>query len=123
MATTSAIDVVHITDPGCPWAYSESPALATLRWRYGDQLNWRLTLIGLSESAAAYEKRGYTPERNVLGYIMFRDRYGMPFNLAPRERLSGTGYACRAIVATRLLAPEHERAVWRALQFTRFTTL
>ena len=24
--------------PGCPWAYSASPAHAVLRWRYGDQL-------------------------------------------------------------------------------------
>jgi 2-hydroxychromene-2-carboxylate isomerase len=94
-----------------------------LRWRYGDQLSWRLRLIGLAESAAVYEKRGYTTERIALGYIRFRNDYGMPFNLAPRPRLSGTGYPCRAVVATRLVAPEHELAVLRALQFIRFTTL
>ena len=31
-----AISVTHFTDPGCPWAYSASPALAVLHWRYGD---------------------------------------------------------------------------------------
>ena len=36
------IDVTHFTDPGCPWAYSASPALTTLRWRYGDELRWTL---------------------------------------------------------------------------------
>ena len=123
MSTTSPINVTSITDPGCPWAYSESPALATLRWRYRDQLSWRLSLIGLSETTEAYEKRGYTPARNVLGYVMFRDRYGMPFNLTPRERVMATAYACRTVVATRLVAAQHELAVLRALQFTRFTTL
>ena len=32
----------------------------SLRWRFGDQIEWRLVLIGLSESAEAYEARGYT---------------------------------------------------------------
>lgn len=80
-------------------------------------------MIGLSETAEAYERRGYTPERNALGYIEFRDDYGMPFNLVPRERMSATGYACRAVVATRLIAPERELDVFRALQFARFTTV
>src|SRR5688500_695827 len=52
------IDVTHFTDPGCPWAYSASPALATLQWRYGDQLRWTLVTIGLAEDAELYAKRG-----------------------------------------------------------------
>ena len=50
------IDVTHFTDPGCPWAYSASPALATLRWRYGDQLRWTLVTIGLAEDSALYAR-------------------------------------------------------------------
>ena len=46
----------------------------------------------------------------------------MPFATQPRERVSATGLACRAIVATRLQAPEFEHAVLRALQFGWFTT-
>jgi protein-disulfide isomerase-like protein with CxxC motif len=42
------IDVIEFTDPGCPWAYSASPALAALQWRYGDQLEWRIVTIGLT---------------------------------------------------------------------------
>jgi protein-disulfide isomerase-like protein with CxxC motif len=38
----SEIDVTYFNDPGCPWGYSVSPALAVLRWRYGSQLRWRL---------------------------------------------------------------------------------
>lgn len=115
------IETTHFTDPGCPWAYSASPALAALQWRYGDQLHWRLVTIGLTEDASQYLERGYTPLRQVHGYMMFRDRFGMPFSTEPRARISATGRACRAIVATRLQAPELELAAFRALQFGNFT--
>jgi protein-disulfide isomerase-like protein with CxxC motif len=115
------IDVIHFTDPGCPWAYSASPALATLRWRYGDGLRWTLVTIGLAEDASRYIRSGYTPTRSAIGYAGFR-RFGMPFQVTPKPRLSGTSPGCRAIVATRLDAPEHEHAAFRALQFAQFTT-
>lgn len=116
-----AIDVTYFSDPGCPWAYSASPALATLRWRYADQLRWRLATIGLSESAEQYLQRGYTPSRSARGYLRFR-RYGMPFTTEPRRRIPATARACRAIVAARLQAPELEYAAFRALQFGWFTS-
>ncbi|MCA1690589.1 MAG: DsbA family protein, partial [Actinobacteria bacterium] len=115
------IETTHFTDPGCPWAYSASPALAALQWRYGDQLRWRTVMIGLTEDASQYLERGYTPLRQLHGYMMFRDRFGMPFSTVPRARISATARACRAIVATRLQAPELEYAAFRALQFGNFT--
>ena len=63
-----AISVTHFTDPGCPWAYSARPALRTLEWRFGDQLDWELVMIGLTEDAKQYEDRGYTPERMVSSW-------------------------------------------------------
>jgi protein-disulfide isomerase-like protein with CxxC motif len=117
----SMIDVTHFSDPGCPWAYSASPALATLRWRYGDQLRWTLVMIGLAEDPALYAERGYTPKRAAIGYTTFR-RFGMPFQIAPKAGLSATSPACRAVVATRLAAPELQDAAFRALQFAQFTT-
>jgi 2-hydroxychromene-2-carboxylate isomerase len=116
-----ALSATHFTDPGCPWAYSASPALAVLRWRFGDGVDWRLATIGLTESGEQYERRGYTPARSARGYLRFR-RYGMPFATAPRRRIPGTSRACRAIVATRLTDPAREYAVFRALQFGWFTT-
>lgn len=79
-------------------------------------------MIGLSETVDAYKERGYTPERMALGYVRFRDDFGMPFDVSPRSSMSATGYPCRAIVATRLVSPEHELAVFRALQFVRFAS-
>jgi 2-hydroxychromene-2-carboxylate isomerase len=115
------IDVTHFTDPGCPWAYSAWPAHTTVRWRYGAQLRWSLVMIGLTEEAAQYAARGYTPTRSALGYEGFR-RFGMPFQITPKPRLSATSPGCRAIVATRLSKPELEDAALRALQFAQFTT-
>jgi protein-disulfide isomerase-like protein with CxxC motif len=118
----ATIDVTLFNDPGCPWGYSESPALAVLRWRYGVQLQWRLVTIGLAESTDRYEQAGYTPSRMAAGQVMFRGRYGMPFAIAPRRRVLATARACRAIVATRLLDPPRELAVLRALQLAWFNT-
>jgi len=115
------IAVTHFTDPGCPFAYSAIPAFTVLQWRYGDQLRWRLVTIGLSESTEQYEARGYTPARAALGATHFR-RYGMPFLVAPRERVLATSPACRAIVATRLLQPGREHDALRSLQLAWFNT-
>jgi len=115
------IDVTHFTDPGCPWAYSALPSHTTLRWRYGAQLRWTLVMIGLTEDAGQYAARGYTPTRSAIGYGRFR-RFGMPFQITPKARLSATSPACRAIVATRQMSPALEDAALRALQFAQFTT-
>jgi protein-disulfide isomerase-like protein with CxxC motif len=115
------MQVTHFSDPGCPWAWSAGPAFATLRWRYGDQLQWRHVMIGLSPNAEQYERRGYTPERQARGYRSFRWR-GMPFATEPRERMHGTWPMCRVVVAARQLVPEREWAVFRALQFAQFTS-
>src|SRR3954452_5444122 len=115
------MDVLHFSDPGCPWAWSASPALSVLHWRYGDQLRWRHVMIGLTERGAEYEARGYSGRRQALGYRSFRRR-GMPFSAAPREHMHGTWPMCRAVVAARLTVPEREESVFRAPQVAQFTT-
>ncbi len=116
------IETTLYSDPACPWAYSESPALRVIEWRYGDQLRWRLVLIGLTEDASQYEARGYTPLRGAIGQATFRGRYGMPFSAAPKCRLSATSRACRVVVAARIDDPGSEWRVFRALQLANFTT-
>jgi predicted DsbA family dithiol-disulfide isomerase len=116
------IETTLYTDPACPWAYSEVPALRVIAWRYGDQLHWRLVMVGLTEDASQYEQRGYTPLRGALGQARFRRLYGMPFSPAPKPRLSATARACRAVVATRMLHPGAEWRVLRALQLANFTS-
>jgi protein-disulfide isomerase-like protein with CxxC motif len=116
-----AVDVLHFTDPGCPWAWSASPALAALRWRFGDGLRWRHVMIGLTERAEQYEERGYTPLRSALGHRRFH-HYGMPFASHVKTRVSATAPACRAVIAARLRDPGLEWSALRALQIAHFTT-
>jgi protein-disulfide isomerase-like protein with CxxC motif len=112
----------HFTDPGCPWGYSSRPAIARLRWRFGDQIDWRLILIGLSESGRRYEERGFTPARLATSWLEFQRRFGMPFGSGVKERMAGTSRACRAIIAAREEDPGLGYAALRALQLMNFTT-
>src|SRR5262249_48404188 len=116
------IQATLYSDPACPWAYSECPALRVLEWRYADQLNWRLVVVGLSEDTSRYERNGYTPGRSALGQVRFRDDYGKPVSTLPQPGPSPSSPACRAIVAARLQAPGGEWRVFRALQLANFTT-
>jgi len=118
---TAKLKAILYTDPCCPWGYSANPALRLLEWRYGDQIDFGLVMIGLTERAEEYLERGFTPVRAALSALYFR-RYGMPFRAAPKTRITATGRACRAVVATRLLYPGREWAVLRALQFAQFTS-
>ena len=115
------ISATLFSDAGCPWAYSACPALRVLEWRYGDQIEWRLVVIGLTETAEQYAQRGYTTPRQARGRLSFR-RFGMPLATAPKARLAGTARGCRAITASRLLSPGSEWPVYRALQLANFTT-
>jgi 2-hydroxychromene-2-carboxylate isomerase len=119
--SSGRISVTLMADPACPWAYSALPAITTLRWRYGDQLDWRVVTIGLAERAEEYERRGYTPALMSLTPLRFA-RFGMPFALGPRRRVIGTGRACRAIVAARLVRAEHAYLAVRALHLAWFTS-
>jgi protein-disulfide isomerase-like protein with CxxC motif len=110
------------TDPGCPWAYSARPALAATAWRFGDQLEWKLVMIGLSETTERYESIGYTPARQAAGWATFQRRFGMPFGRIPKPRLAPTTRACRAIIAAREIDASLGEAAVLALQLLQFTT-
>jgi protein-disulfide isomerase-like protein with CxxC motif len=115
------VSVAQITDPGCPFAYGGEALVSALRWRFGDQVDWRIVMIGLAEDPAQYEERGYTAARMTQGWLRFRYT-GMPFTVAPRSRVIATGRACRVVVAARGESPALARRILRALQFAWFTT-
>ena len=79
-------------------------------------------LIGLSESAEAYEARGYTPDRLLRTQHVFGERFGMPYSFERKPRMAATARACRAIVAAREIEPALGEAALRALQLMHFTT-
>ncbi|MGO9908784.1 MAG: DsbA family protein [Solirubrobacteraceae bacterium] len=116
------ISVTLFSDPACPWGYSANPALRAIEWRYGDQLDWRIVLVGLSEDVSRYAEFGFTPQRMASSGLMFRERYGMPFAVSPKPRLSASSRACRAVIAARREWPGSERRVFRTLQLANFNS-
>jgi predicted DsbA family dithiol-disulfide isomerase len=119
---TSPISATLYSDPACPFGYSENPALRVIEWRYGAQIDWRLVLVGLSEDTSRYESHGFTPLRQSQSGVMFRDRWGMPFSLTVKSRLSASSRACRAVIAARREFPGTEWSVFRTLQLANFNT-
>ena len=117
-----SLHVTHFSDPGCPWAWSASPAIAALKWRYGDQLDWRDVMIGLTENGSVYEARGYTRRRPGARLSARSASAACRSRPSRASSVHGTWPMCRVVVATRRLAPEREYAVFRALQFAQFTS-
>jgi protein-disulfide isomerase-like protein with CxxC motif len=115
------VRATYITDPGCPFAYGGEAFVSALRWRFGDQADWRLVMIGLAEEPSEYKERGYTAEWMTQAWLGFRDT-GMPFTLAPRSRVIATGRACRLVVAARMESPRLAWRILRALRFAWFTS-
>jgi predicted DsbA family dithiol-disulfide isomerase len=118
---TAEVRITEFTDPGCPWAYSAEPFRRRLDWLYGDRLEWRLCMVGLSESPEEYLERGFTPEKQAASFERIAKEHGMPIDTAERPRMAATVPACRAIVATRLHAPERERMLLRRLRVRNFS--
>ncbi|MCW2921220.1 MAG: hypothetical protein JWL76_1094 [Thermoleophilia bacterium] len=100
------MDVVHYTDPACPFAFSAEPQRLQLRWHYGDQLAWRNVMIGLHETTETAAAKGLTPDLIEPVMRKLQSTYGMPIDVARRPRVPGTVPACRAVVGVRLHAPD-----------------
>lgn len=115
------VRITEFTDPGCPWAYSAEPFRRRLDWLYGDRLEWRTCMVGLAETPEEYLDRGFTPEKQADAFERISKEHGMPIDTSERPRMAATVPACRAIVATRLHAPERERMLLRRLRVRNFS--
>ncbi len=115
------LDATFYIDPVCPFGYNATPDVTALRWRYADDLRWRIVTIGLSEASDEPRDRGsFTPAVAASFSAQLSARFGMPASVGPRDRHATSGRSCRAIVATRRTQPELTWDVLRALQFAVF---
>lgn len=108
-------------DPTCPFGYSSSPELRTIEWRYRDQLEWQLVMIGMSEPDSLTGS-SITATDVASWQVDLRERYGMPFAIEPKVRRTSSSRACQAIVAARLLQPGSEWRALRAIQLLNFNS-
>jgi predicted DsbA family dithiol-disulfide isomerase len=106
----------HFTDPSCPWAFSAERQRLRLLWLYGEQIDWELHMVVLSEDAP----EDFTPQRLSRAYRTLAMRYGMPIDWRERIHVAPSVHACRAVVAVRLRWPELEAAMLRRLRVLNF---
>ncbi len=114
------VKALLFTDPSCPWDYSASPAFRTIEWRYRDQVDWQLNVIGLSGPGGPPSQLTRTYLAN--SQITFRDRFGMPFSAEPKVRRCTSARSCQAIVAAGLIQPGSQWRALRALQLLNFNS-
>ena len=112
--------ITEYTDPGCPWAWSAEPFRRRLSWLYGERLEWKVRVVGLSASPEDYLEKGFTPERQAQAFSRISREHGMPIDTAQRPRMAATLPACRAIVAARLHAADRMRVLLRRLRVRHF---
>jgi predicted DsbA family dithiol-disulfide isomerase len=113
--------ITEFTDPGCPWAFSAEPFRLRLMWLYGDTITWKARMVGLSESVEDHKKKGFTTKRMSEAFARISHDHGMPIDTREKPRLSATLPACRAVVATRLNAPDKARPLLRNLRVRNFS--
>jgi predicted DsbA family dithiol-disulfide isomerase len=113
------VRITEYTDPACPWAYSAEPFRRRLSWLYGDQLEWDVRLVGLSDDPKAMEAHGFEVLSN--NYKKISHDHRMPIDTRVRERLAASIPACRAVVAAKLHAPAQMRALLRRLRVRNFS--
>jgi predicted DsbA family dithiol-disulfide isomerase len=121
MSTNGGAPVLirHFTDPSCPFAFSAERQRLRLLWLYGAQIEWELHWVGLLEERPGAD---LPPERLSENRKRLQLQYGMPIDWRPVEAGASLP-ACRAIVATRLRAPDREAALLRRLRVLNFSGL
>ncbi len=113
--SAAPVMIRHFTDPTCPFGFSAERQRLRLEWLYGDQLDWELHMIVLSEEP----NPDFPPERIAEGRRKLHMQYGMPIDwrlVAPPASVDG----CRSVVGARLHAPAREEALLRRLRVLTF---
>ena len=100
---------MRFTEPLCPIAFSAEPIRRRLCWHYGDGLRWTVGMIVLTREPGEAEKL-------AQGAPGLQRRFAMPIDPEPLPPPASSEPACRAVVATRLHAPERAQALLRRLR-------
>jgi predicted DsbA family dithiol-disulfide isomerase len=112
----STITIQQFYDPACPWCFSAEGARLRVAWRYGDAIRWERRAVVLSETTDEYARRGVPVAYLGESRARIRGLFGMPIDHSPAIRHMATIVACRAVVAARVHAPDHEERLLRRLR-------
>lgn len=112
--------ITEFTDPACPWAWSAEPMRARIDYLYGEQLEWRVRMVGLSEQRRGPQE-GYDAEQMAQAIRAIARDHGMPIDTRPRPCAAASVPACRVVVATKVHRPEATRRVLRRLRMRNWS--
>ena len=112
--------ITEFTDPGCPWAFSAEPFRARLSWLYGDELEWKVRLVGLAASPQDNEEKGSPPEQAGAGVREDRARARHADRHLRAPAHGGDGARVPGGGRRALHAPDAMRALLRSLRVRTF---
>lgn len=110
----AAIRITEYTDPACPWAWNAEPVRARLDFLYGDCLEWRVKMVGLSDQPTTgddYDARAVSERLRTMAR-----QHAMPIDTRERAYGAATMPACRLVVGAKLHRPDEVRRVLRQLR-------
>jgi len=113
------IRITEYTDPGCPWAWNAEPIRARLDFLYGDCLEWRVKMVGLSDEPRTgddYDAQAVSERLRSMSR-----KHPMPIDTRPRAYGAATLPACRLVVGAKLHRPDQVRRVLRQLRVRNFS--
>ncbi len=109
--------LLYFADPMCSWCYGFSPVIAALARHFEDRLSLRIVMGGLrpgNTQAMRAQDRDYIRS----AWTNVAEASGQPFDFSFFERetfVYDTEPSCRAVVATRHIAPERTLAMKTAI--------
>jgi len=109
--------LIYIADPMCSWCYGFGPQLSTLATGL-PEISIEIVTGGLR----AYNRQIMDTQLKAtlrMNWQLVEKRTSLPFNYARLEQedfIYDTEPTCRAVVVTRLLAPQHTLKVFLAIQ-------
>lgn len=112
-------ELIYIGDPLCSWCWGFAPSWRKLRLRHPDRFQYSLVVGGLRTGSSALPLDEHVRDYLAGAWRDVERRSGQPFNhefLEKAEFVYDTEPACRAVVAARVIAPEHVFDYNEALQ-------
>lgn len=117
------VEVVEYSDPWCSWAWGTEPKLRRLRWRHGDQLDWR-TVMGDLVTDRLKERPDFDAARaapkTATYWQKVHEHTGMPWPVGLRRTPRLSAIAGQAVKASQLQSDAASAALLRAIRESCF---
>ena len=117
------VEVVEYSDPWCSWAWGTEPKLRRLRWRYGDQFEWRTVMGDLVadrlEARPDFDAARAAPKTASYWQVV-HEHTGMPWPVHLQRTPRRSAIAGQAVKAAQQQSDAAADALLRAIRESCF---